>query len=124
MLNYRISIFLLIMLGSCQENVKFTQEDLSNHPWLSLFVPKLVDFDGTHDIDNGKLDASFTSELQLQDYFYFVDSLSQIEGWKKTFEGENERVFAKNIPFLSGEPDTVVVKISYLESKRFSLEVR
>jgi hypothetical protein len=126
MLSYRIriAVLLLIVLEGCSENVKFTQKDLSNHPWLASFTPKVVEFDGTHDIDNGKLDASFTSELEMQDYFYFIDSLSQAEGWEKTFAANGERIFTKNIPYLSDEPDTVIVKVSYLESKRISLKVR
>lgn len=87
----------IVFLFGCCDNVAFERKDLEKHPWLMIFTPQLVELDGVHNIDNDYLRMSFISELNSPNYFVYVDSLAQKEGWDIAYRKDQKRVFIKSL---------------------------
>ncbi len=123
----RLKLFFLSLLINlffgCTDIVKFEEENLHNNAWLEVFTPKIQTINGTHDLDNSRLTLILKSKLKSSDYFNTIEKNALDNGWSLSFKKDEYRIFIKDMPFATGLPDPVIVKICQIESNLYSIEV-
>lgn len=91
------SITILLLLINCSDRKIPKEEDLKQYPWIEVFTPGRLDFEGIeHNLDLGTYSFSFkTSYSQISTFFEMTDSRAVNDKWEIVQKNANTRKYKK-----------------------------
>jgi len=89
------------------------ETDLQKYPWITSFlVEDINDFKGTHNIDIGTMQFSYTVSKGNKDSILTkMDSIAQNESWKLVGSSVKGREYSKAINQYPANAEQVIIKI-------------
>lgn len=111
-------IIVIILSTACSENVSFQEKDISKYPWLSPFIEKNVDIEGSQNLDLGTIEFSYQTSKNPAELFSHFDSVAQSEKWITKQSASYVRTYSKKVKIYSSGLTEKQVNISLNPEKK------
>jgi len=113
-------IFILILLTTrCNDKIKPKEEELKKYPWMEMFTPGRMDFEGLeHNLDLGEYSFSFkTSYSSIITFFRIVDSNAVNNQWEIIRETLSIREYKKRSTIYDSSKGFDFVELTFNPDK-------
>jgi len=113
-------ICICLILAGC-DRINIREDDLRKYPEIQPFILAHEKFEGSHDIDLGKLKFSYELNKPYTAPFVTLDSIAARHNWIIKSPADDERIYEKKIKSYpaNNEADSLYLKFDSDENRLF-----